>query len=130
MADAPDFMTETTYVKSQRGKPRNCCECCGPITTGQSYVLLRGAWSGDFQTYYYHVQCRAISEAQSHYLQTVGGRHQDELPAIGDMIDEAREDFSASGNLVPSYWPDGVEVSYDGLRAFVETAPVMAMEEK
>jgi hypothetical protein len=121
MADAPEFMTETTYVKSQRGKPRKCCECCGPIVPGQSYVLLRGSWSGDFQTFYYHVQCRAISEAQSHFLQTEAGRYQDELPAIGDMIDEAREDLAGCGKA-PPYWPDGVEVSYEGLRAFVGIA--------
>jgi hypothetical protein len=121
MADAPEFMTETTYVKSQRGKPRNCCECCGPITTGQSYVILKGSWSGDFQTFYYHTQCHAISKAQIHILQTVAGRHQDELPAIGDMIDEAREDLAGNGET-PAYWPDGVDVSYEGLHAYVEAA--------
>ena len=45
------------------------------------------------------------------------------------MIDAAREDLAENGEP-PAYWPDFVEVSHEGLRAFVEAAPVMAMEEK
>ena len=120
MADAPEFMTETTHIRSSRGKTRKCCECCGPINAGQRYVILKGSWSGDFQTYYYHEVCRAISEAQADFLLKEARRHQDELPAIGDMIDEAREDLA--GLKAPPYWPAGVDVSYQGLQAYAEAA--------
>jgi hypothetical protein len=37
------------------------------------------------------------------------------------MIDEAREDLAGNGET-PAYWPDGVDVSYEGLHAYVEAA--------
>lgn len=114
MTITPEFYDET--LRRAR-KAHKCCECHGKIPVGLTYMLVNGKWDGEVSTFRLHQTCHEISKLQYTALAAVRDRN-DDMPAFGEMVEEAREDAD-EGGCFPSYWPVGVWISIMGLQRHV-----------
>ena len=56
-----EFLGETNY-KAVR-KPHQCIACCKTVDVGQPAIVWAGKVDGDFNSNYYHPECRAAEIA-------------------------------------------------------------------
>jgi len=121
MCDQPEFYRETKHKKSERGKVHKCDECKGKIVNGDRYVKIKGVWDGDFNVFYRHTFCHDLFDKLVKYVNEDGASLYDQ-PSIGGLLEETWN--YTENDHIPSYWPDGVPVSYEGLRGYIEAARV------
>jgi hypothetical protein len=116
IGEPAEWMQETERTCSGRGKkPFRCEECCGIIQPGQRYVEIVGKWNGEVSTLRLHTLCNQISKDMRDWLAKNAGRWDDEMPAIGALIETTVEEVHENGGASPAWWPAGVAMTHRAL---------------
>ena len=119
----PDFYHTSEHLCLGRGtKSVKCKICRGKIEKGQKYTAISGKWEGDFDAFNVHSACMKIMDDCCGYCVSTLGFHDDETPPFTELVDFAREDFHNGGGKPLEYWPEGVPVTYEGLREHVKAS--------
>ena len=114
---APDFYHTKDHVCSGRSEKVTKCKICrGEIEKGQKYTAVSGVWEGDFNAFKVHASCMKVMDDCCGYCVSTLNFNDDETPPFTELVDFAREDFRRGGCSPLEYWPQGVPVTYTGLR--------------
>jgi hypothetical protein len=106
---------------SRARKLHKCEECGGYIPPGKTYHAITGKWDGEMSTYRLHLTCNKIAGEARTFLGNEADLCWDELPAIGELVERAREDAD-EGDYFPPYWPAGIWISRLALRKHAYSA--------